>query len=642
MFGRQLISFLSLSGFRPKSDLDRKVWRSHFRLFIDRAIAILILANLSLVVFDFIYLKNRHLYIRIDDYRQQISNTPQRQYLQLVDNLQIILEQEGLNSPQVDPILSEIRQSSIEILIKQPPFRVQDSHGTLAVINNRLREHLNTDDLETAINTFWSRAYFTDNGWENSLRFFNINLRHLFTLYEPQLSYDIIKGVEAYRPSQSYLMIVADLKAILEYEGLESPQVEPLLQQLQQLSTEMIDRSYIPQIDNTLGLITHIKYRMVEHIHSGDPSTTNHLTPTLKFLYSMRVLSILAPEVIWVDQSSREALRTFWSLDNFSQKGWETELDFFDSQIASLMRQMYFRHLGINGEFIDRFWLVDFPWVIVFWLIFLVELSFIRRRHPQLGLWPCIRMIWYDLFLLIGVIRLIRIIPVIIHLERAKLPNMATLRAQIKLKVIASFGNELIQVVVNQSISQLKATVSSGKLRKMIFKSQQKSMSITKPESPSQVKVISQQLLKVTACHVLPEIQQDLEAYLHYQVSQSVKQSGIYRRLQKIPVIRKLPEQVSDNLVKRIAALISQQPLKSYYASQNKQPDPIAQELQQRLVNRFLDVLRSELKNNETIQEVEYILIDFLDQAKINNVESAPPDPDTPALKPANFPDEFD
>lgn len=643
MFGRQLISFLSLSGLRPKSAINRKVWRSRFLLLIDRAIAIFILTNLSIVIFDFSYLSRRNLYIKFSNYRHNNTHTRQQKYIKQVDNLQNTLAQKGLNSPEIEPLLSELRQLSINILIEKPPFHIQDSHGTLTTINNRLLQHTQTDNLETAINTFWSQEYLSQNGWENSLDFFNLKLRNLFTLYEPLLWYDLIKGVEAYRPSQEYLITVADLKAVLEYQGLDSASVEPLLQEIQQLSAEMVDRNYIPQVQDNLGLITNIKYRMVEHIYSRDLSSINHLTPTLKFLYSIKILNIVAPELIWVDQSSKQAFIKFWSIDNLRNQGWETELDFFETEIAILMRQMYFRHLGTNGEFIDRFWLVDLPWVIIFWCIFLIEFWFTRRRYPTLSFGESIRKVWYDLFLLVPIFRLIRIIPVIIHLERAKLPNMATLRSQIRFKVISSFSNELIQVVVNQGISQLKATVTTGKLRKAIFNSQQKSMAVIKPDKPdkpNKIKEVSSRLLKVTACHVLPEVQQDLEAYLHYQVSQSVKQSAIYRRLKRIPLIKKLPDQVSDNLVRRIANILSQQPKKSYESAQNKQPDPIAQELQQRLVQRFMDVLRSELKNNETIEEVEYILINWLEQAKIKTVETPPVNTELPALKPATSPED--
>jgi len=639
VFGQKLISFPPFSAAIRKYFPDRDAVRSQLRLFYDRAIALLILANVTLVIFDLTYIKHRSSYLRLDRYYQTRTDSPQKDYLELVDRLKNTLEEQGLDSPDVDPLLAQLRQSGIEILIENPPFRVRDAYGTWAAIETRFTEHLETDDLREAIETFWSRDYFAAVGWENALEFFNLNIRYILTLYEPFLGYDLIKGIEPYRDSQNYMIAVTDLRAVLNYEGLNSPRVEPMLEQLRELSVEMIDRDFMMQAQDTLGILAHVKYRMIEHIFSRDPSSTEHLTPTLQFLYSIGVLDLLSPEVIWADKSSKDAFRTFWSVENLEREGWQSELAFFDEEISLLMQSMYFRHLGINGDFIDRFWLVDFPWLVIFWTIFMIEIWFIRSRNPTLTVGAAIRQLWHHLFLLIPITRLTRLIPAFIRLDRAKLPDMAPLRAQIRLKVIASFSDELIQVTVNQGINQLQSTVSGGTLRKAVFKSPQESKPETESEDDAaQLSAIAGRLLQVTACHVLPEVQPDLEAFLYYQVDRSVQQSAIAKRLQRIPLLRRLPDQITENLVTRITAIVTQQPKKSYEASQTKIPDPVAQELQQRLVTRFMDTLRSELQDNQTIEEVEVILVDWLEQAKINAAKTPPPKR-KPALKPAAAPE---
>ncbi len=57
---------------------------------------------------------------------------------------------------------------------------------------------------------------FTSTRLAKSVRFLNEKIRHLMLLYEPQLQYDLIKGIEPFRDSYNYLSTVNELKILLE------------------------------------------------------------------------------------------------------------------------------------------------------------------------------------------------------------------------------------------------------------------------------------------------------------------------------------------------------------------------------------------------------------------------------------------
>lgn len=119
---------------------------------------------------------------------------------------------------------------------------------------------------------------------------------------------------------------------------------------------------------------------------------------------------------------------------------------------------------------------------------------------------------------------------------------------------------------------------------------------------------------------MLPTIRPEL-AYLHYQVTNSIQQSAIYKGLNKIPLIGNFPQQVADSFVKKIAITISESPKKSLEAGKNKPPDFIAIQLQKRLTRQFVDTLRIELQKEQIFDDAELILVKWLEGLKSNQVK---------------------
>ncbi|MGB3512837.1 MAG: hypothetical protein WBA93_27195 [Microcoleaceae cyanobacterium] len=588
-------------------------------LLSERLMALLVLANVMLVVFDFTYIKIRDWYLKADLYFGEKSETPQQKYLKKVDFLQAELKANSLDSPKIENLLQDLQSSSISIFINRPVFRVINDHGSLAKIQKIFTSHVEIEDFAQAVEKFWQKDYLQAQGWQGQLNFFNSEIRPLILLYEPQATYDIIKGIEPFRDSQKYLQTVNKLKIKIKQQGLAGEEIESLLQELRQSSTELIDQDYYFQIVNQITVLAKIKYRIKQHIYSQIPDANLQLTPTLQLLQSLNLLEYLAPEVLWADKSSKEAFNIFWSREYLEMYGWEKELEFFEENIEFLMQSFYFRSLSTNGEFVDRFWLVDLPWLTIFWIEFLGRILLLSRR-PNVTFFDAIKRRWYDIFLLQSWLPLLRIITAVIRLHKVKLPNMEQLITGIRLKLIGSFGKEITEVVVGGGIDQLQNNISKGSLRRALFESKKKSNQVDIVENDSsKILEIVNQMLEVIACKVLPEIHSDLEDFLNYQVEKSMRQLSIYRRLQRIPFLRRLPNKIAHNLTLQISNTIATAPQKVYQT--DMPPDSVSIKLRQQLVEHFTSKLVSELQSKQTVEEIEILMIDWLEEIKINYVK---------------------
>lgn len=608
--------------------------RSRLGLLVDRVLALLILLNVGLVVFDLTYVKARPLYLRSHMQLNRSRVTRQEDYVKTVETLEQELKQGGVESQKVETLLLELRQKSKQILFEDPPFGVKDQHGTLVEIKEKFASRVGTEDVKMAVQTFWTREYLASQGWQNELLFFNREISFLFLFYEPALSYDFIKGIEPYRNTEAYLRRVAKLKAILELQGMSDREVEPLLQELRDRSDELIESDYF-QLYQQSGTMSRLKDRMKEHIYGREPQSDIKLTKRIDFLDTLGVLEYLAPEVFWAEKSSKEAFNSFWTRKNLETEGWQKELAFFEEEIQGLMRQIYYRHIGYDNEYIDRFWLIDLPWVMLFWIAFLLRTGAIARR-TQISWWGAMGQRWYDLFLLQPWVPILRIITAVIRLERAKLPSMEQIRNRIGLGLIANYAQEITQTVISRGIDQLQGSVSSGSIKRAILNRDQKpKRTYIDINDTDEMQAISSRLLQITTCKVLPEVHADLQAFLEYQVKKAMHQTAIYKQLRRVPLLRRLPNQIADNLVGQISKTIAQGPQKAYIGSQTKIPDPAADELKERLVGNLINTLRSELQQGDTIEEIEALLVDWLEEFKINYLQGAYDPALQPSYKPA-------
>lgn len=148
--------------------------------------ALIALANILLALFNLSYIPLRDIYLRefpvvvaLYDPVKSIEPHPDTQrYLNTVDTLAKQLPQIGLQVPQTEQLLTNLRHQSAD-LFEENPFLVANKFGTFAKLKQRIQHHLNTESAKQAFSIFWSQDYLTQVGWQDALSFFERQIRPL-------------------------------------------------------------------------------------------------------------------------------------------------------------------------------------------------------------------------------------------------------------------------------------------------------------------------------------------------------------------------------------------------------------------------------------------------------------------------------
>jgi hypothetical protein len=391
--------------------------------------------------------------------------------------------------------------------------------------------------------------------------------------------YDPIKGIEPHRETQRYLNKVKELEAQVMQTGLQSPQVENLLQELRILSNEMMQDNPF-EVANKSGNLAKIKKQIRDRVRK---------------------------------ESAHDAFATFWSQEHLSRAGWQQEINFFNTYTRPLIQNNYYRGIGENGKFIDSFWLIDLPFVILFGLEFLVRSFYISRRHAGLTWLEGMLRRWYDIFLLLPFWRWLRVIPVTIRLYQANLLNLEPVRAQIKRDFVANFAEELTEIVGIRLIDQIQESIQRGDVTRWLLRPETRRPYIN-INNTNEVQAIATRLLHLSVYQVIPKIKPDIEALLHHSIESILNQSPTYRQLQSIPGLSHVPTQLTEKLVTDMSET-------AYTTLTTFLEDPVAAKLFNRLIQNFSEALEVEVQKKHNIQEIQSLLLDLLEEIKINYVK---------------------
>ncbi|MEH2000106.1 MAG: hypothetical protein V7L00_15390 [Nostoc sp.] len=391
--------------------------------------------------------------------------------------------------------------------------------------------------------------------------------------------YDPIKGIEAHRDTKSYLETVDALEEQVNQTGLQSSQVNSRLIQISRLSSEMIDSNPFAGV-NKSGTLEKIKRRMRDRIGK---------------------------------ESAKQSFATFWSQPYLSQHGWIQEINFFNQSIRPLIASNYYRQIGENGEFVDDFWIIDLPFVILFGVELLGRTFLLRRQHPGFSWLEAVLWRWYDLFLLLPFWRGLRIIPVLIRLDQAGLFNLHPVRKQINQGIVANFAEELTEIVVVRVINQVQGSIRRGELTHWL--SQQENL---RPyidiNNVNEVEAIASLLLKTIVYQVLPEIQPAIVAILRHNIETVFHQVPVYRNLQNLPGVGQVQTHLSEQLANQITTNL-------YKTLVSAVEDPVGAKLTSKLVESFSDALGAQIKEKHVLSEIQSLLFDFLEEIKLNYVQ---------------------
>jgi len=93
----------------------------------------------------------------------------------------------------------------------------------------------------------------------------------------------------------------------------------------------------------------------------------------------------------------------------------------YNENLEPLLAVNYFREFDLNGHLVSHFWKIDLPFLILFWIEFMVRWALAIRRHTYARWYFFPIFYWYDLLSLIPVttlrpLRLLRVVSIYMRL----------------------------------------------------------------------------------------------------------------------------------------------------------------------------------------------------------------------------------
>ncbi|WP_242049023.1 hypothetical protein [Planktothrix sp. FACHB-1365] len=415
------------------------------------------------------------------------------------------------------------------------------------------------------------------------------DLRDYYFRYIPVLTqiYDPIKGIEPHQDTEKYLETVEQLKVSVTETSLNSTETDEILAQLRAQSEGMINENPFAIAEKS-GTLERIKNRMRDHVENPQ-------------------------------NSAKESFNTFWSISYLKQQGYDQEIDWFEKNISPLIAINYYRTLGENGEFTRTFWKIDLPFVIIFFLEFLARTYFISRRYPRVTWFDAMLWRWYDVFLFLPFWRLLRIIPVALRLNQVHFISLEYIRLQVTRGFVAGIARELTEAVVVEGLEQVQREIQKGDVVKRFFTNRNKKY--LDINNINEIEAIANHLIKTIIYNVIPKLEPDIEALLRYNIEQVIQQSPVIQQFKNIPGLQQIPEQIQERIIAELSKLATEGPQDAYETVKKAMEDPVGTKLTNQLVKNFSQVLGEELQKEQGFAEIQTLLIDFLEEFKINYIQ---------------------
>jgi hypothetical protein len=398
--------------------------------------------------------------------------------------------------------------------------------------------------------------------------------------------YDPIKGIEPHRDTDRYLKTLDQLNGELQQNSIDSTVVQARLEDLRHQSGEMISSNPFSAA-NKSGTLEKIKNRLRDRVYGRENS----------------------------NRSSRQAFETFWSVDYLKQKGVEAELAFFNRDVRRLIETNYFRAIGENGEPTNYFFLLDAPFIALFGFELFWRTLFLSRRRRIKWL-DAILWRWYDVLFLLPIGQFLRVIPTLIRLDQAQLIRLSHVQDQMTRGFVSTIAEELTQTVLTQAVTQVQTSLKRGDLAQRLLKM------VDQPyqdlNDKDELQAVVSQVLQLTVQQVLPKIQPDLEAVLRHPIEAVLDQTPGYGLFKSVPLLGNVPQQVNQQMVATATSV-------AYQAIVLALEDKVAAELISQLIRNFGQVFAQSLQEGKTLDELQTLLNELLEEVKVNYLDNVQP-----------------
>lgn len=414
-------------------------------------------------------------------------------------------------------------------------------------------------------------------------------LRDQYLRFLPQLTTwygETFKGIEPDRFTAHYLDTVDQLEQQVSQTGLTSIAAQEILEDLQQQSTAIITENPF-QLANRSGNLERIKNEMRDRME--------------------------------VD-SATDAFNEFWDASYLTQAGFPTEIAFFNSEVRPLVETNFFRRTAIHGGFEDLFWRIDMWFNLLFGLELLARSIYLDRRYKNFTWRDAILWRWYDLLLLVpfSAIRLpwlalLRIIPVTIRINQSNLINLDPIQNSISRFAISQVAVEITEMVVLRIIDQMQSLVRDGSASQALLNPGAGRRYI-QIGGVNELEVIAQRLAALMVYNVLPQVKPEIDALLKHTITQAFDSTPGYQGFRQLPGIGDLPDQVAQRMVTQLSANL-------YDALKGSLENETGSGLTRDLIQKLGDTFKVQLKENENVEEIEGLVVDFLEEFKLNYVK---------------------
>ncbi|BBA78932.1 hypothetical protein RGRSB_0337 [cyanobacterium endosymbiont of Rhopalodia gibberula] len=395
--------------------------------------------------------------------------------------------------------------------------------------------------------------------------------------------YDWVKGIEPNRETENYLKTVNKLNFFINKTGdlVQDQKISYLLFYLRKQSIEMIEQNPFLVADK-IGTLERIKNKIRKHVFGSK------------------------------NISSKESFKLFWSQENWQKNRLKNELIFFNNQIRPLLETNYFRPVGENGEPINNFGLIDFPFSLIFFIELMARSWYISRRHTGINWFDAMLWRWYDILLLIPIFRWLRIIPLIIRLDKSNLINVKAIKKQTSQGFVSGIAQEITEIVIINVINQVQFYVQKGTIRNILKKTN--TNLYINAEDTNEIGEIIKIIGYLLVEKVIPEIRPEAEVFIEYNLKKALIEISAYSNLVNLPGFEFMKDQLTQKLASQLYQGLSKG-LKQVLIQ-----DPSFNKFFEKLVDKLTHTMIIELQDQQSIEQIEIFLYDLLEKFKINYV----------------------
>jgi len=247
-------------------------------------------------------------------------------------------------------------------------------------------------------------------------------LRPLYFHYVPVLTrlYDPVLGIESHPLSKELADTASEAETLLKLDP-GAPGLQARLSELTLLTKRIISEHVFDRAGQHRSMVIIVRVIADE---AGVPTAD-----------------------LFQTQALEDAVRNFWMA---GPELLQHRFNLFNTKILPLLKENYYREFDRAGRLIDHFWILDLPFLILFWLEFVGRwfLALKRNTYAQWFFFPIFN--WYDVLGLIPMrvfrpFRLLRAVSMYMRLRNSELSTIG--------RDFASRGVAYISNIITEEVS---------------------------------------------------------------------------------------------------------------------------------------------------------------------------------------------